>query len=245
MPHKMWNVVVHKNERMVWIERELRDDRTPPPTAPICSKAHPSWPWVSGGSWLCHSNSPWHNICSHYSFPHAPGFGAMAADQAWPVCQIPPSQVQSSPREPWETPEKLGLCEMLQECEHLGAASRNSHLPSHPSRATGGTNRCGKGIRALAGHPASMGETQESHTGGDSSPCSCLRAQFSFQEQPPPAELPAQRSAHCTAPLWGHLLFWLVLPVLMSCHFKKNHTTATASAVFLWTGHQHIPSTTA
>lgn len=170
MPHKMWNVVVHKNERMVWIERELRDDRTQPPTAPICSKAHPSWPWVSDGSWLCHSNSPWHNICSHYSFPHAPGFGAMAADQAWPVRQIPPSQVQSSPREPSETPEELGLCEMLQECEHLGAASRNSHLPSHPSRATGGTNRCGTGIRALVGHPASMGETQESHTGGTAAP---------------------------------------------------------------------------
>lgn len=51
----MWNVIVHKNNRMVWIERDLRDDPTPapatagpPPTAPAGSKAQPGLESVTG-----------------------------------------------------------------------------------------------------------------------------------------------------------------------------------------------------
>lgn len=144
----------------------------PPATAPVCPQSHPAWPWTTDRSCFCHSNSPWH-ICFHRRFPLLLPFTPLGLE--WPNCLfIPgyspgltclPDSTQSLPWKPWEPPEEPGALGDAAGPEHLGAASRNSHIPSHPCKATAGT-----------GEQSSAA----SHTRGESSPClSCFKSSFS------------------------------------------------------------------
>lgn len=156
LTNQMWDAVVQKN-RMVWtggssgmIPFQPPPWAGPPATAPVCPQSHPAWPWTTDRSCFCHSNSPWH-ICFHRRFPLLLPFTPLGLE--WPNCLfIPgyspgltclPDSTQSLPWKPWEPPEEPGALGDAAGPEHLGAASRNSHIPSHPCKAKG------QGSRAL------------------------------------------------------------------------------------------------
>lgn len=233
----------------------------PLPTAPVCSKAHPAWPWITDRSWFCQSKLPWHNLCFHRRLPLCscvwnnssrmrPGLFAKFHPARLQAAELPTGTLRDS--EILRTGGAVGMGAPWNCLQELPFPSRLSALrglsPDVPQERQTGVGQDQSSARA----PNLHGRHKRARQGGNSSPCSCLRAQFSFQEQrtqspPAPFSLLIQRSACNNSPLYSPV----GKPPLLACppcsnelSLQKTHQSHSICNIVI-NRYQHFPSTTA